>query len=218
MIIPIKRNYYDEYKIHNKTKIELQPGLTVLVGCNGAGKSTLLHQIKDYCNKTETPCYSFDNFKQGGDRMNDKLGYYGDFQSLANNLCSSEGEQINNNLCHIASDLGIFIRTNVYAKNAKTVFILFDAVDSGFSVDNVIELKQDLFHTVLEDLQKDNVEAYIIVSANEYELARKEKCFNVITCQYVNLRTYESFRRLVIKTKQQKLKRYGQGEWDYDTE
>ena len=217
MIIPIIRDYYDnKYKIHNKTKIELQSGVTVLVGCNGAGKSTLLHQIQSYCKKSKTPCFFYDNYKEGGSNMTSKFGFYGDYDNMVYNIMSSEGEQLNNNLGHIAGELGKFIHSNVKGKNAKEVFILLDAVDSGFSVDNVIELKQDLFRIVLEDLAKDNIVPYIIVSANEYEMARGEQCFDVIGCKYVSLRTYDSFRKFIIKSKQQKLKRYGQGEWDYD--
>jgi len=216
MIIPIIRDYYCDYKIHNKSKIELQAGVTVLVGCNGAGKTTLLHQIQSYCKKTKIPCFLYDNYKEGGSKMISKFGFYEDYDNMAYNIMSSEGEQLNNNLAHIAGELGNFIRSEVTSKNAKEVFILLDAVDSGFSIDNVIELKQDLFQTVLQDLTKDDIIPYIIVSANEYELARGEQCFDVIGCKYVTLKTYDSFRKLIIKSKQQKLKRYGQGEWNYD--
>jgi len=36
-------------------KIEIQPGLTVLVGCNGAGKTTLLDNIEEQLKEKKSP-------------------------------------------------------------------------------------------------------------------------------------------------------------------
>lgn len=38
-------------RIFNRKNIEIQPGITVLVGCNGAGKSTLIHAMQDELKK-----------------------------------------------------------------------------------------------------------------------------------------------------------------------
>ena len=43
---------YDEgFSTCRRKEIEINPGVTVLVGCNGAGKSTLLHNIRDELKK-----------------------------------------------------------------------------------------------------------------------------------------------------------------------
>ena len=147
MKFEIVRDYYKEKEyIYNNKNIELEEGLTVLVGCNGSGKSTLLRQIKDLCKKQDIPCYYFDNLTEGGSNAREKAGFYGDTMFLVQSLCSSEGENINLNICNSASKIGNFVN-----KNEKTdkIFILMDAVDSGLSIDYVIELKELLFKTIL---------------------------------------------------------------------
>ena len=84
MKFEIIRDYYNEKEyIYNKKNIELEEGLTVLVGCNGSGKSTLLRQIKDLCKKQDIPCYYFDNLTEGGSGARSKASFYGDFSFLA---------------------------------------------------------------------------------------------------------------------------------------
>lgn len=43
----IVRDYWDSGQaLYQKENIEINPGLTVLVGCNGSGKTTLITQLK----------------------------------------------------------------------------------------------------------------------------------------------------------------------------
>ena len=73
MKFEIIRDYYKEKEyIYNKKNIELEEGLTILVGCNGSGKSTLLRQIKDLCEKQDIPYYYFDNLTEGGSAARSK--------------------------------------------------------------------------------------------------------------------------------------------------
>ena len=157
----IRDCYKEKEYIYNNKNIELEEGLTVLVGCNGSGKSTLLKQIKDLCKKQDIPCYYFDNLTEGGSGARSKASFYGDFSFLAESLCSSEGENINLNMTNCANKIGKFVRNN---KNAKKIFILLDAIDSGLSIDYVIELKKDLFKTILSDTLSKGIETYIVVS------------------------------------------------------
>ena len=206
MKFKIIRDYYQEKEyIYNKKNIEFEEGLTVLVGCNGSGKSTLLHQIKDLCKKQDIPCYYFDNLTEGGSGAREKAGLYGDVDFLAKSLCSSEGENINLNITNCASKIGNFVRKN---KNSKKLFILMDAVDSGLSIDYVIELKEDLFKVILQDTLIKGIETYIIVSANEYEMARNEKCFLIPDMTYKTFKNYDEYRDFIIESRNKKNKRY----------
>lgn len=45
---------------------------------------------------------------------------------------------------------------------------------------------------------------YILVTANEYEMARGEKCFDVVGCRYVGVKSYERYRNLVLKSREYK--------------
>jgi len=56
----IIRNYWENDQIlYRKANIEINPGLTVLVGCNGSGKTTLIHQLKGLLDKEKITYTSF---------------------------------------------------------------------------------------------------------------------------------------------------------------
>ena len=85
------------------------------------------------------------------------------------------------------------------------MWIFFDAIDSGLSVDNVVDVKECLFKTIFDD--NPNTDVYIIVSANEYELARDESCFDVYNGKYIKFKDYEDYRNFILKTRKIKDKR-----------
>lgn len=90
--------------------------------------------------------------------------------------------------------------------NDDEYWIFADAVDSGFSVDNVVELKDELFKLIL-DIHKDK-EVYIVITANAYEMARGEQCFDVINGKYVTIKSYEKYRSVILKSRDKKDSRY----------
>ena len=82
------------------------------------------------------------------------------------------------------------------------LWLLLDGVDSGFSIDAIEDLKRGLFDTIFE--MYPDKEIYIIVSANEYEMARGEMCFDVVNCRYVNIKSYDRYRKIVMKSREYK--------------
>ena len=84
-------------------------------------------------------------------------------------------------------------------------WILLDAIDSGLSVDNIVDVKEDLFATILEYNYGKKI--YIVVSANEYEMARNEQCFDVYNGKYVTFKDYEEYRTTVLSSRLNKEKR-----------
>ena len=195
--------YGEGIKMYNKATIELAPGITVLVGCNGAGKSTLLKQLYGIVQKENIPCVMFDNLKDGGSNARSKAGFYGDITFLATSMCSSEGENIALNMGNFAKMIGSMFQNN---PNDDEYWIFADAVDSGFSIDNVVELKDELFKLIL-DTHKDK-EVYIVITANAYEMARGEQCFDVINGKYVTIKSYEKYRSVILKSRDKKDSRY----------
>lgn len=176
------------------------------------GKTTLLHQIRDSLKTIKIPYVSFDNLKDGGGHSISEAGFYGNFGFMATAMCSSEGENIVMNMGNLAARLGDFVKTGEDTKDAKFKaltrslarldkefeeekeipkerWILLDAVDSGLSVDNIVDLKEQLFKTILEYNYGNKI--YIVISANEYEMARGEQCFDVYNGKYVKLKDYE---------------------------
>ena len=230
--IPIVRDPYNprEY-IYTKKEFEFKPGVTVLVGCNGCGKSTLLRHMKEYLKSKKVPVISFDNLHDGGSNARSLAAYEGDFTYMSTSCVSSEGENIILALGRIAQTLRPFIQTGesqdrsdrLVKAFAKAVWgdqnepdipnerwLLFDAIDSGLSVDNVIDVKEYLFKTILADAGDTKI--YIVCACNEYELANGEQCMDTHTGKYVNLRNYEAYKKFVLKSREIKDKRYGKTE------
>lgn len=228
--IPIVRDPYEpkEY-LYTKKEFEFKPGVTVLVGCNGCGKTTLLHQIKDYLKSKKVPVVSFDNLHDGGSNARSEAAAMNDFTFLATASFSSEGENIVMNIGRLAKNLRPFIQTGESQNRgdrlckafARAVWgdqeepeipnerwLLLDAIDSGLSVDNIVDIKDLLFKTIIEDSEAQGIKTFIIVSANEFEMAREEQCIDVHTGKYRTFSGYESYRKFILKSRDIKNKRY----------
>lgn len=197
---------YDNYRLYKKKNITINSGVTILVGCNGSGKSTILQRIEVDLNKEKIPTLTFDNYHDGGSHLMQKAQFYGKMDLLANLFMSSEGERINSAMCNFAQQVGNYVRAN---QDIKELWLLFDAIDSGYSIDNIMDFKQDFIDTVLEDCQKREVDIHIIISANNYEMAVNLPCFDVWSGKYITFETYEDYAKFILETRKRKDRRYG---------
>lgn len=205
MKIKIPNCPYDEGdKVFLKSTIDINPGVTVLVGCNGAGKSTLLQILKSEAQKQGIPCLNYDNLSDGNSAARSAAGFYGDFNLLATLVQSSEGEQISINMGNFVRKLGKFVTDN---KGKEKLFVVLDALDSGLSIDKIRELKS-FFNLVVNDMKSGNIEPYIIVSANSYEMTVGFDCFDVRAGKYVKFEDYDEYAAFVMKSAEDKEKRY----------
>lgn len=224
----LERDCYEEgINLYKKKTITINPGVTVLVGCNGIGKTTFLHQVRNTLKKQGIPYIKYDNLNDGGKESISKASFYGDYAFISIAMQSSEGENIVLNIRKLALELKQFIKTGTPKEKGKfeEVFkdlsndaedksrevtserwILLDAVDSGLSVDNIIDIKEHLFKTILK--YNYGNEIYIIVSANEYEIARGESCFDVYNGKYVTFKDYEEYRQFIVNSKEWKEQRH----------
>ena len=89
--------------------------------------------------------------------------------------------------------------TYIINKNEKQAIILIDGLDSGISLDYIIMLKKKLFPLIIEDCKKNNIEPYIILSANNYELCNNEDCIRVSDAKHFKFKDYNDFRKIYIK-------------------
>lgn len=227
-VIKTWRDPYDAgFSTCRRTQVEFQPGLTVLVGCNGSGKSTLLHNLKDELKKESIPTFFFDNEKDGGSTSIGAAMLRGDVSFGATAMCSSEGENISMNLGQCASKWRHFVKTgdngDQFGKIKKSIakingeetekeisnerWILLDAMDSGYSIDNVMEMK-DLFSLVIEDAKKMGIEMYIVISSNEYELVDGSDCMDVTEGKYCRFGNYADYKNFILHSRRKKDKRF----------
>lgn len=202
----IIKDYYDiGEQIYRKTSVTLRDGLTVLCGCNGSGKTTLIRQIENSLRKDDVPFIEFNNLIDGGANAVNERAFVGDMDFVFQSITSSEGENICKNITRYASKIGEFIAKH---SDQKEIFVFMDAIDSGLSIDNVIDIKQDMFELVIDDCRKNGIAVYIVVSANEYEMANGEQCMDVLNLKYVSVKTYERFKKIVIESREAKDIRY----------
>lgn len=215
--------YGEGFSTTRRKEIVFEPGVTVLVGCNGIGKSTLLNNIKSCLKKDNIPYYFYNNLTDGGHNSFEEMAYKENYGAVANMLCSSEGENITNNLGIMMAKLRKFIVSGddgrlssafdrVFNHDEEKIttterWILLDAIDSGYSIDNVVELK-DVFDLILEDANEMGYEVYIVVSCNEYELASNMKCLDISEGTYIEFGGYDSFKNFILKNRKKKNKRY----------
>lgn len=202
----IARDPYNEKEyLFNKEEISINEGITVLVGCNGTGKSTLQQAILKQLKKEKIQYVYWDNHKDDKDTDAGYLAMKGDYGLLANNFAASEGEQIANKLDRIVAKTGNVVRS--LRKEDNQFWLIMDAVDSGYSVDNIVELKDFIKNVLIPDLKDSKKKCYVLISANEYEMARDEACFDVHNCEYIKFGDYEEYRNFILNSKKTKNKR-----------
>lgn len=185
----LKIKVYDDYNLYKKHTFEFNEGITCLIGKNGAGKSTLLKVINDLIDN----CYFYNN------EDSEKNAIW-NIQKLCRNFTSSEGQNIRNNFEDIVPNIGQYVRNCIKNKQNK-IIILLDDLDSGISLDYIITLKKELFSLIIEDSKNNNLEPYIILSANNYELCNGEDCIRVSDAKHFKFKDYNEFRKIYIRSK-----------------
>lgn len=202
-------------------KIEIQPGLTVLVGCNGAGKTTLLDNIEEQLKEEKIPHFLYNNLNDGGSNSVSNAVWGDDIPLAAFLTTASEGEAVKENFAGLIANMRTFIQTGRLRRNPidelfddgkdaatnKERWLLLDAIDSGMSVDNIVEFV-NVFNMIIKDAKNAGKEMYIIISANEYELCRNNPCFDVNGGKYRTFADYEDYRKFILKSREKKDARY----------
>ena len=203
-------------RLYRSKYVVIKPNeINCLVGCNGAGKSTIYSLIKEDLEINRYPFVSYDNLKDGGHNAMEEVSFLEDFTALAGRMTSSEGENINMN---IYSYLGLvakiikgeIIRDRHFKKYRDTnhIFLLLDAVDSGFSIDNLDNLK-NILADLIQKANESGKNLYIIAAANSFELVRNARAWKVQESKEEYFGTdYEAYRSYIIKTRQKILKQW----------
>lgn len=199
----IKDYYLPGKKIFKYNQIDFNTGVTVLIGCNGSGKSTTLKQLQEQCLRKKVNCVFYDNYRDGGLANINKLFLGGDINDINKALTSSEGEVINRFLSIFTDKIAKSINA---CKPNEPLVILLDALDSGLSIDGILDARS-LFEMIKEDCKSKNIPVYIIASANEFELARDYRCFNVSTGREQIVKDYETFKKEILESHKNKIYR-----------
>lgn len=208
LTIKIHPNYLGIGKMYDKKSLDIYPGLTVLVGCNGYGKSTMINQIIESLRHQDIKYMHFNNLTDGGTNAMQALLMGGSVNEIARMAVSSEGEKICDNLGNLAHNIGAKLSK---MSSGESLVILCDAIDSGFSIDNILDAKNAFEIICIKEKTLHNIDVYFIISANSYELAHGERCLDVKKCEYINFSTYEEYFVFIMKTR--KIKNTREARW-----
>ena len=227
--IKIPKDPFGEgFDICTKDGITFQEGVTVLVGCNGSGKTTTLRCIEEQLKRDNIPYLNHDN-NGSNDKHNimEKAAFEENFALLSSAFVASEGENITISLGESAKLIYKFLKTghgNRYRsffneddrkaqEESKERWILFDAVDSGYSIDNIIVFK-DLLNIILENSKELSLNTFIIITANSYEMTIGLPCIDVYTGNIVEFGSYQDYKSYILETSDRKEKRYEEKDED----
>lgn len=212
---------YNGVKIHKRktTSYSLLPGVTCLVGCNGYGKSTTSKEIRDWLTKNSYKYVDFDNTVHGGSSMKAKCIQSGDFKTLATFMESSEGEGLIVSFSTYVKKIGAAVTKCI--KDQKPLFVFLDAIDSGISIDNTRDIRRFLFK-VIEDTSKNNVSAFIIITANTFEMCRSDtlepdqidkfRCLDPYDFKHKTFKNYPRYEKYIMETRNILSKRYDESD------
>lgn len=197
--VPQEQN---SYKLFKKETLKLKPGVTNLVGCNGYGKSTLLHTIKRWAKENNIPIFHWDDRLDGqqnlkGDAL--RKGGKKNTEIAMSLMLSSEGESIEIAFEYMA-DLIFGVLNKALTAQQKDVILLFDAIDSGASI-NTIRSFKDVFNILIDRTKEKNTNLYIVTTSNTYEMTIGTN--NLDTCELTYIPefgSYKAFSDFILKT------------------
>lgn len=209
-----------ETKLYDKKFVTFETGVTVLIGCNGSGKTTLLHSLRNSLWKERVPVLYIDTLTSARDAVGSAL-WKNDMAMAASAFSASEGERMQLGLGQNAARLRTFIMTGEGEINdfglscgkkakydGKERWLLIDSADSGLSIDALQDV-QSFLDLVIEDSEKLDKELYIVISTNQYELTAGRRCLNAQTLRPISIRSYETYKKAILKSRLKKDERDG---------
>ena len=197
-------------------KYNINPGITMLIGPNGSGKTTALSQIRslfstedDLVKKWNTieinnsirnsySSYLYDNVYEEK-FAKERWTYSDQMERVAKTFENSEGQNMYDYLYYKINEIGQAV-TKAIKNNRKGIFLLFDGLDSGLSLDVINEIRKDVLEFIIEtEKKRSDLEVYIICSANSYEFCNNYDCIDVTNQEHITFTDYEDYSNYFIK-------------------
>ena len=197
-------------------KYNINPGITMLIGPNGSGKTTALSQIRslfstedDLVKKWNTieinnsirnsySSYLYDNVYEEK-FAKERWTYSDQMERVAKTFENSEGQNMYDYLYYKINEIGQTV-TKAIKNNRKGIFLLFDGLDSGLSLDVINIIRKSVLEFIIEtEKKRSNIEVYIVCSANSYEFCNNYDCIDVTNQEHITFTNYEDYNKYFIK-------------------
>lgn len=197
-------------------KYNINPGITMLIGPNGSGKTTALSQIRSLFSTQDDLIKKWDKLEINDSIRDLYSSYLYDnvyeetftkstwgateyIDRVAKTFENSEGQNMYDYLYYKINEIGQAV-TKAIKNNRKGIFLLFDGLDSGLSLDVINIIRKSVLEFIIEtEKKRSNLEVYIICSANSYEFCNNYDCIDVTNQKHITFTNYTDYEKYFVK-------------------
>ena len=184
-------NAYSESR--SKYAVFIPNALTIVVGHNGYGKSSYISGLESHLKRKGIEYIKWSDSANGRTNGMNQFLWAGDNEGVASMAFHSEGQAMMASFSRICiRECG---RKAKLAKDGKLkeLFVIIDQLDSGLDVYWINDLKRLFKKSIIPNMNKYGVTVYVVMTANSYELAKGEHCFDPVTRRGIIFNSYTEY-------------------------
>lgn len=175
-----------------------EPGVNILLGANGAGKTTLMERMMKFFDKEKTPYCALmtgmlDNQIEASAFLRSNMDAV---MNRLNRNYLSEGQAAKSRFAFMLG--GISNTVMMKDDTTRERWALIDGIDSSQSIDQLRDIA-GLFDVIVETAP-DDVDVYLVVSTNQFELAKNRRCICVSEDTCITPKNYDTYSRAVMRS------------------